>query len=65
MQPMTDDYARKLNELDRLLNDPDVPLQPELVWRLLEEVSEQSPATDGTVRGRPSQPLKQWAMIGR
>jgi hypothetical protein len=43
MQPMTDDYARKLNELDRLLNDPDVPLQPELVWRLVDEVSEQSP----------------------
>ena len=36
---MTDDYrTRKLDELDRLLNDPDVPLQPDLIWILLEEV---------------------------
>jgi hypothetical protein len=40
-QAMTDDdYARKLNEADRLLNDPDVPLLPALIWRLLAEVSE-------------------------
>jgi hypothetical protein len=65
MQPLTDDYARKLDELDRLLNDPDVPFQPELVWRLLNEVSEQSPSTQGTVREQPSQSWKQWAMIGR
>ena len=31
------DYARKLDELDRLLNDPDVPMQPALIWRLLDE----------------------------
>ena len=42
MNDMTDgDYARKLDELDRLLNDSDVPMQPELVWRLLDEVSKQ------------------------
>jgi hypothetical protein len=46
MQGMThDDYAWKLDELDRLLNDWDVPMQPELVWRLLDEVSEQSRTT--------------------
>ena len=38
-----DDYARMLNELDRLLNDPDVPLRPGLIWRLLDKVSEQDP----------------------
>jgi len=39
-QDMTsDDYVRTLNVLDRLLNDPDVPMQPALVWRLLGEVS--------------------------
>jgi hypothetical protein len=39
---MTDsDCARTLEELDRLLNDPNVPLQPSLIWRLLDEVSEQ------------------------
>jgi len=38
---MTDDadYARKLDELDRLLNDPDVPMQPDRVWSLLAELS--------------------------
>jgi hypothetical protein len=39
MQDMTDDDARKLDELDHLLNDPGVPLQPALIWHLLDEVS--------------------------
>jgi hypothetical protein len=30
------DYARTLDELDRLLNGPDVPMQPSLIWRLLD-----------------------------
>jgi hypothetical protein len=34
------DYAQTLDELERLLNDPDVPMQPELIWRLLDRVSE-------------------------
>jgi hypothetical protein len=34
-----DDYARKLNELDDLLNNPDVSWDPVQVWSLLEEVS--------------------------
>jgi hypothetical protein len=33
------DYARTLDELDRLLNDPDVPMQPGLIWRLLDKIS--------------------------
>jgi hypothetical protein len=33
------DYARKLDELDHLLNDPEVPLQPDRVWSLLAEIS--------------------------
>jgi hypothetical protein len=38
---MTDqEYARKLDELDRLLNDPDVPMQPDRVWSLLAEISQ-------------------------
>jgi hypothetical protein len=40
-QGMTDDdYARKLDEMNRVLNDPDVPMQPALIWRLLAEISE-------------------------
>lgn len=37
---MTDtDYASKLDELDRLLNDPEVPMEPARVWSLLAEIS--------------------------
>jgi hypothetical protein len=42
-----DDFARTLDELDRLLNDPDVPMEPALIWRLVAEVSER--AWDGTL----------------
>ena len=28
----------KLDELDRLLNDPSVPMQPHRVWELLAEI---------------------------
>jgi hypothetical protein len=34
-----EDYVRKLDELERLLNDPDVPVQPDLIWCLLDEVA--------------------------
>ena len=38
---MTDaDYARKLDELDRLLNDPAVPMEPAKVWSLLAEIAQ-------------------------
>jgi hypothetical protein len=37
---MTDgEYARKLAELDRLLNDPDVRLDADRIWTLLAEIS--------------------------
>ena len=31
-------YARKLDELDQLMNDPDVSFQPALIWRLIDDV---------------------------
>ena len=34
-----DNYDQKIEELDRLLNDPDVPMQPTLIWRLVGEIS--------------------------
>ena len=40
------DYARKLDELDRLLNDPDVPMQPRRIWTLLADVSQFVPRDD-------------------
>ncbi|MGH7040818.1 MAG: peptide chain release factor 1 [Acetobacteraceae bacterium] len=37
---MTDaEYGRKLDELDRLINDPEVPIQPDRVWSLLAELA--------------------------
>ena len=33
------DYANKLDELDRLMNDADAPMQPERVWSLLAEIA--------------------------
>lgn len=33
-----DNYARKLDELDQLLNDPNMSLQPALIWRLIDDV---------------------------
>jgi hypothetical protein len=42
---MTDaEYARKLDELDRLLNDPDVPMEPARVWSLLSEIAQRDMA---------------------
>ena len=35
----TTEYARKLDELDHLLNDPEVPIEPDRVWSLLAELS--------------------------
>jgi hypothetical protein len=32
----------KLAELDRLLNDPDVPMQPSRIWALLADLSGQA-----------------------
>jgi hypothetical protein len=38
---MTDaEYERKLDELDRLLNDPEVSMEPARIWSLLGELSE-------------------------
>jgi hypothetical protein len=33
------DYERKLDELDHLLNDPDVPMEPARLWSLLADIA--------------------------
>ena len=53
---MTDeDYARKLDELDTLLNDPEVPMDPARIWSLLAELSQREraprPAALGSQHG--------------
>ena len=35
-----DDHTQKLEELEQILNDPDVSLDPARVWSLLAEVSQ-------------------------
>ena len=35
----TPERAPELDELDRLLNDPDVPLDPRRIWSLLSNIS--------------------------
>ena len=34
-----DQYSEKLDELDHLLNDADVPLEPSRIWSLLAELT--------------------------
>jgi hypothetical protein len=46
MPTMNDtEYASKLDELERLLNDPDVPMDPDHVWALLAEISQREVTT--------------------
>jgi len=50
---MTDaECARKLDELDRLLNDPDVPMEPAKVWSLLAEIAQRDMALGHEARGQ-------------
>jgi len=50
---MTDaEYRQKLDELDQLLNDPDVLMQPDRIWALLADVS----LRDGPLPGQAAVP---------
>jgi hypothetical protein len=50
---MTDaEYSLKLDELDRLLNDPDVPMEPGRVWSLLAEIAQRDVASGISRRRR-------------
>jgi len=37
------EFQAKLAELDRLLNDPEIRMDPDRVWALLAEISAQEP----------------------
>jgi hypothetical protein len=51
---MTDrDYQLKLDELDRLLNDPDSAIEPSKVWSLLAEISHRDLAKANKNSSRP------------
>jgi len=41
------DYTSKLDELDRLLNDPDTRMEPARVWSLLAELARHHDAAAG------------------
>ncbi len=47
------EYASKLDELDRLLNDPDVPMEPEKVWCLLAEIAQRDLAAGSNMTISP------------
>ncbi len=54
---MTDtEYNRKLDELDRLLNDPAVPMQPSRIWALMDEIADRGgmSAMGEPARGAPT-----------
>jgi hypothetical protein len=50
---MRDADHPKLDELERLLNDPEVPLQAARVWELLAEISGPSDIQGGPVDALP------------
>jgi hypothetical protein len=49
------EYARRLDELDRLLNDPDVPMEPTKVWSLLAEIAQRDRGSAGAAEPRSGQ----------
>ena len=44
------DYTTKLAELERLLNDPEVSMDPNRVWSLLAEISAHTTPTGEVAR---------------
>lgn len=48
------EYSNKLDELERLLNDPDVPMEPSLIWSLLDEISQSAPSPAASSIGAPA-----------
>ena len=40
------EYARRLDELDRLLNNPDAPMEASRIWSLLAEISSETSIAD-------------------
>ena len=51
----TAEYSRKLDELDRLLNDPDVPMQPDRIWSLLADVARpEAPSATVSAKSAPA-----------
>ena len=45
------EYAKKLEELDRQLNDPDIPMNPARVWALLADLRRDAGGSDRTLKG--------------
>jgi len=46
------EYAKKLEELDRQPNDPDVPMDPARVWALVADLREHARRTSSTEDNR-------------
>ncbi len=41
------EYNARLDELDRILNDPEVPMEPARVWSLLAEIAGRETSVPG------------------
>jgi hypothetical protein len=51
-RPMTErEFESKLAELDRLLNDPEIRMDPHRVWALLAELSSKARMPSGPAMG--------------
>jgi hypothetical protein len=57
------EYARKQDELDRLLNDPDVAMEPSLVWSLLAEISREATIADDISPDTPASPVTSTTVV--
>ena len=44
------DYGRRMDEIDRLLNDPDVPMDAHRIWSLMADATEHLPVSPYAVR---------------
>ena len=53
------EYNRKLDELNRLINDPEVPMQPHRIWDVLAEVADVGQVRSAPIRNSlfPSGPV--------
>ena len=56
---MTDaEHVRKLDELDRILNDPETPMDAARIWSLLAEITQHTGALSDTIGDRAAQSLQ-------
>ena len=61
----TTEYEQKLDEVDRLLNDPETPLDPSRIWRLIGDIAIHEAARRARRHDQQAEVLPNGASIGR